>query len=127
MDRSGAEGAEVETRGRSPGLNPRRHPMGTSRAEHGGRRAPAVPGALASIVDRAGLADDGHLDLAGVFEAFLDLLRDVAGEAGGAEVVDGARGDENADLPAGLDGEALLDAVEGVGDAFERLEALDVG
>ena len=37
------------------------------------------------------------------------------------------RRDEDPHLAPGLDGERLLDAVERVGDAFQRLEALDVG
>ncbi len=67
--------------------------------------------ALAGIVNRARLANDCHFDLAWVLQALLDLLRDVAGEAGGAKVVDGVGGDEDAMFATGLVVDCLLDAV----------------
>ena len=91
------------------------------------RPAGAPPVGLPRVVDRARLADDGDLDLAGVLQALLDLLRDVAGQPGRPEVVDRVRLDEDPDLAPGLDGEALVDAVEGVGDPLQRLQPLDVG
>ena len=57
----------------------------------------------------------------------LDALGDIAGKDLGAAVVDGVGLDDDADLPAGLDRERLLDAFEGVGDSLQLLESLDVG
>ncbi len=63
----------------------------------------------------------------GVLHGLFDLLADVARQAHGAEVVDRLRLDQDANLAACLDGEGLVDAAEAVGDAFQLLQALDVG
>src|SRR5690349_17785686 len=80
---------------------------------------------LLRVLDGARLADDRDLDLARVGQVVLDLLDDVASEAGRREVVDLVRADEDPDLAARLDGERPLDAGEAVGDALQVLEALD--
>ena len=74
----------------------------------------------------AGLADHDDMDLAGVLHLVLDLLGDVVGEDGCLGVVDLVRLDHDADLAACLHGEGLLDAVMGIGDGLELLQALDV-
>src|SRR5688572_4135731 len=81
---------------------------------------------LAGVLDRAHLADDVDLDLAGVLELLLALLGDVLGELPGAEVVDALGGDEDADLAAGLDGVGAVDGFERGRDLLEVLEAADV-
>src|SRR2546421_11584502 len=65
-------------------------------------------GALFGVLHRARLADDRDLDLTGVLQRVLDLLRDVARETRGLEVVELLRLDHDADLPTRLDGERLL-------------------
>src|SRR3954454_7598488 len=85
-------------------------------------RAPA----LLRVLDRARLADHRHLDLTRVGQVVLDLLHDVAGEAGRGEVVDLLGAHEDPDLAAGLDGERALDPGEALGDPLQVLEALDV-
>src|SRR4051794_935301 len=60
---------------------------------------------LLGVLDGAGLADDGDLDLARVGQLLLDLLDDVAGEAARGQVVDLLRTHEDADLAPGLDRE----------------------
>src|SRR6056297_413485 len=88
------------------------------------RVAPAV--ASAGVLDGARLAYDRHLHLARVLHVLLDATGDVAREEDGAGVVDLVGLDDDADLAAGLDGVALLDAGEARGDRLERLEALEV-
>src|ERR1700693_179984 len=85
------------------------------------------PLSLLSEFDDAGLTDHRHLDLDRIAELAFDSLCDIAGENLGAAVVDGVRLDDDADLPARLDRERLLDAFERIGDAFQFFEPLDVG
>src|SRR3989442_15702695 len=63
------------------------------------------PHPSARQVARAGLPDDGHLDLSGIGHLLLDLARHVARQQGRLIVRHGARVDENADLAARLAGE----------------------
>src|SRR5579875_1337833 len=74
----------------------------------------------------ARLADHRHLDLAGIGHLLLDLARDIPGEQPRLLVGNRARIDDDAHLPACLDGEGLLDPAERVADPFEVLEALGV-
>src|SRR5262245_45230994 len=82
------------------------------------------PSTSFGIVDGARFPDDGHFDLAGVFELVLDAARDVLGEPDGFLVRHLFALDHDADLAAGLEGERLRDALEGVGDPLQLLEAL---
>src|SRR5579872_4731560 len=77
---------------------------------------------LLRVVDDALFADHHHLDLAGVLERLLDLADDVACHASRSQIVHILGLDDDADLAAGLDREALVDPVERVGDILERLE-----
>src|SRR5437773_8243236 len=81
---------------------------------------------LLGVLDRARLAYDRHLDLTRVLERFLDLLRDVAREPRGREVIDLLGLHDDADLATRLDRERLLDALEAVRDALELLQTLQV-
>src|SRR6266436_4378080 len=85
-----------------------------------------IPGWLLRILHGPRLADDRHLDLAGVGQLLLDLANDVAGEARRGEIVDLLRPHQDPDLAAGLDGKGTLDPGEAVGDRLEILEALHV-
>src|SRR4029450_7743583 len=51
--------------------------------------------ALLGVLDGAGLANNGHLDLARVRQLLLDLAHDVARESGRSEVVDLLRPNED--------------------------------
>src|SRR5205807_10213721 len=73
-----------------------------------------------------GLADHGDADLARVGELLVDLLGDVAGDHLGVDVVDPVGLDHDPDLPAGLHGEDLLDALVAAGDLLQAFQALDV-
>src|SRR5712691_6819803 len=93
------------------------------------RMAPptAVPSmSLAGKVHRAGLADDHHLDLAGVLELALDLAGDLLGELARLAVVDRVRGHHHAHLPARLDGEHFFHARELARDLLQLGEPLDI-
>src|SRR5688572_8342755 len=81
---------------------------------------------LPRILHRPHLADQRHLDLAGVLHLFLDLLGDVAGDLRADFVVDELGVDDHADFAAGLDGVGLANAVEAEGKVFEVAEALHV-
>src|SRR4030042_593153 len=80
----------------------------------------------AGIFDRSHLPNDGDLDLAGVIELVLDLRGRLLGQERGPVVGDLLGLDDDADLPAGLQGEGLLDAFERRGDLLELLQPLDV-
>src|SRR3989441_6389851 len=82
--------------------------------------------ALLGVLHRARLADDRHLDLPRVLHRLLDLLRDVAREPRGLQVVELVGLHDDADLAPRLDRERLLDAFEAVRDALQLLEPLDV-
>ena len=82
---------------------------------------------LLGVIDRARFADHLHLDLTGILHRLLDLLGDVAREAQRRQIVDVFRPDDDAHFAPGLQRVALLDAVEAVGDLFQRLDAADVG
>src|SRR5207237_1050182 len=87
---------------------------------------PSAPASSFRELDSARLADHGHLDLTGVLELVLDLAGDLVGEQHRRVVVDLLRLDDDTDLAAGLERVDLLDALVAGGDAFERLEPLDV-
>ena len=86
-------------------------PLGVVRVHLAAERGDVVPlhrarqrsRALLRDLDRAALADHGHLDLARVLELVLDLARDLVREEHGAVVVDLGRLDDDADLAAGLE------------------------
>src|SRR4030042_4982458 len=82
---------------------------------------------LSGIFHGPHLADDGDLDLPRIIELVLALLGDVLGHQSCPVIGDLLALDDNPDLPAGLEGEGLGDAVEGVGDLLELLPPLDVG
>src|SRR2546421_2661294 len=81
---------------------------------------------LFRVLHRSSLSDHRDLYLTGVLERVLDLLRDVAREPRGLEVVKLLRLHDDADLAARLDSEGLLDSGEAVRHALELLQALDV-
>ena len=95
-----------------------------SRIRWGAR--PGSPHRSLRELSRAGLTDHGHLDLPGILELLLDVPGDLVREEDGAVVVDLARLDDHADLPAGLKRVDLLDAVLARGDLLQGLEPLDV-
>ena len=70
----------------------------------------------------AGLAQDGHLDLAGIAQLVLDRPGDVAAEGRRAGVVEVLAVHEHPDLAARLDGVGLLDAREAQRQGFQLLE-----
>src|SRR5215471_8553649 len=82
--------------------------------------------ASARVLHGARLPNDRDLDLAGILELRLDLLGHVAGEPERLVVGQARRLDDDPQLPSGLDGERLLDALEAVRDVLELLQALDV-
>jgi len=71
----------------------------------------------------AQFAYDGHADLTGVFEAVLDLARDLVREDGGSVIVDHV-GFTSRERLAGLHGEASLDAGLRGRDALESSSRL---
>src|SRR5688500_5087380 len=87
----------------------------------------AVAAALPGKFRGPGFTNDGHLDLAGVFELVFNPSGDVLRQPDRLLVRDLLALDDDADFAAGLEGEGLGDAGERVGDAFQLLEALDVG
>src|SRR5829696_8358122 len=82
---------------------------------------------LTGVFNGTRLADDGDLDLSGVFQLVLDPPGDVLGQPDGLLVRDVIALDQDADLAAGLQRKRLRDALERVGDAFELFQPLDVG
>src|SRR3990170_6951429 len=81
---------------------------------------------LFRVLHRAPFADDGDLDLARVIQVLLYLLADLLRHPVGAEVINLFGLDDDAYLAAGLDGERLLDAREGVRHRLQRLQPLQV-
>src|SRR5215813_5457600 len=82
--------------------------------------------ALLRVIDRAGFADHGHLDLTGVLELVLDAARDVLGEPHRFLVGDLLALDHDPDFAAGLQRERLRDALEGIRDPLELFQPFDV-
>src|SRR3984885_5232636 len=78
------------------------------------------------VLDCTRLPDDGHLDLAGIFELLLDLSCDLVREHRRRVVVDRPRRDHHANLPAGLHRVDLVDALVPGRDVLEVPQALDV-
>src|SRR3990170_5339678 len=89
---------------------------------------PTLPpsGKLLRVLHRAPFADDGDLDLPRVVQVLLYLLADLLRHPVGAEVIDLFGLDDDAYLAAGLDGERLRDAGEGVRHRLQRLQPLQV-
>ena len=80
----------------------------------------------AGVVDGSGLADHGHLDLAGVVELLLDLAGDLVRHEDGVVIADLLRLHDHPDLAAGLQSVDALDARLLGGQLLEGLESLDV-
>ena len=80
------------------------------------RRAFYLCFGLLRVVDGLGLAQEIDLDLAGVGQLVLDLLGDVAREQHHLILRDLLGLDHDADLAAGLNGKAVGDAGEALGD-----------
>jgi hypothetical protein len=79
-----------------------------------------------AVLDGAGLPDDGHLDLPGVLELVLDAARDVLREPdASSSLIFSLSTMMRISRPA-WSANDFDDALEGVGDAFELLEPLDV-
>src|SRR5262245_47373339 len=78
-------------------------------------------------LDRAGLADHHDFDVAGVLHLGFDPLGDVLGELVRVEVGHDVRARHHAQLAAGLNRVAHVDALVGERDLFELREPLDVG
>src|SRR5207244_2806604 len=95
-------------------------PAGTTQETRGGRRS-------ASEFHGADLSHHRDLDLAGVLQLLLDLLRDVSGQDLGGQVVHILRLHHHADLTPCLHGEGLFDAGIRRADLLQSLEPLDVG
>src|SRR4051794_29319323 len=92
-----------------------------ARRRTSGARRPSL-----RVVHGARLADDRHLDLAGILELLLDLARNVPRERDRAVVVDVVGRDDHADLAAGLHRVDLVDAGVARRDVLEIAQALDV-
>src|SRR5690606_33310029 len=67
-----------------------------------------------------------HLDLTRVLQLLLETPSDLLAHVHHPLVVDPLRVDHDPDLPARLDREAALDALEALGDLFDLLQPLDV-
>src|SRR5215469_3189460 len=81
---------------------------------------------LPRVIDRTRFTYYAYLDLAGVVQAFLDLMRNTAGEAAGCVLVDFFRFHDDAYLAPGLDGEGFFYAGERVGNTLQCFQALDI-
>ena len=90
-----------------PGVTPSATRLATSRATSS-RIVAAIAVPLISSpgkTNRPRFSDDHHLDLTGVLKRLLDLLRDVARETRGGQVIDLLGLDDDADLTTRLDRE----------------------
>src|SRR3990170_2158251 len=112
---------------RSPTISTRRMPAPGPGGRPPGPRSRDAARRLLRVLHGARLADDRHLDLAGIGQRLFDLAHDVARQAHRGQVVDLFGPDQDAHLPPGLHGERLLHALEAVGDGLQVFEALDVG
>ena len=81
---------------------------------------------LLRVIDGLGLAHEIDLDLTGVGQLVLDLLGDVAREQHHLILRDLLGLDHDADLAAGLNGKAVGDAGEALGDFLELFQTLDI-
>src|SRR5437660_8615218 len=81
---------------------------------------------LAGKFTRAGLADDGDLDLTGVIELLFNGLGDVATEPGRVAVGGMGGVGDDAHLAAGLDSVGMFDAGKPGSKRFQLFQALDV-
>ena len=81
---------------------------------------------LFRVFDGGRLAQDVHLDLAGIFHLFLDLFGKLARQNDHLVLADLVGLDHHAHLAAGLNGIGLVDAGIAAGDLLKLLEALDV-
>src|SRR5262249_30719077 len=91
---------------------------------HPATRHPPAP-ALFPLVDSTGLAVDGDLDLARLFELVFNPPRDVLGEPHRLFVGNLLALDHDPDLTSCLERERLRHAFERVGNPFELLETFD--
>ena len=85
-----------------------------------------VPVRLFRELDGARLANDADLDLTRILHFVLDALDDLLRKDERAGIVDVLGLNHDANLAARLNGEALFNALERIGDFLELLEALDV-
>ena len=81
---------------------------------------------LFCVIDGAALADDIDLDLAGVIQRVLDLLRDLAGQQDDLIVADNVGLDHDAHFTASLNGKGLFHALEAGRDLLQIFQTLDV-
>ena len=81
---------------------------------------------LFCVIDGAALADDIDLDLAGVIQRVLDLLRDLAGQQDDLIVADHVGLDHDAHFTASLNGKGLFHALEAGRDLLQIFQTLDV-
>ena len=82
---------------------------------------------LFCVIDGAGFADDGDLDLTGVGHLVLDLTREVEAEFRSIHVVDLVSTYDDTQLAACLDSVGLDNSGVGHGHLLELLEAVNVG
>ena len=71
-------------------------------------------------------ADDDDFDLAWVFQFRFDAFDDVVDQQDTVRFIQLVRFDHDADFAAGLDGEAVFDAIERFGDFFEFRQAFQI-
>ena len=81
---------------------------------------------LLRVFDNLRLAQDMHLDLTGILQLVLDALGELARQNDHLILGHLLGLDHHADLTAGLNGVALLDAGIGARDLLELLQTLDV-
>src|SRR5262245_32117085 len=74
--------------------------------------APSSQSPLLGVINGAGFADDGHLNLAGVLELILDAAGDILREPDGLLIRDFFAFDHDADFTARLERERLRHAFE---------------
>lgn len=66
------------------------------------------------------------LDLTGIFHFILNAFNDIASNDNDLIVADDIGLNENSDFAAGLDSEAVVDSLEGVGDAFKFFKTFNI-
>lgn len=81
---------------------------------------------LFSVFGCPALPYDADLDLSGIFKLGLDALGDLPCDDNDIRIGYGIGADHDADLTSCLDGKALVDAFEGVGDLLQFFKAFDV-
>lgn len=81
---------------------------------------------LFCIIHHPRFADDDDFDLAWVFQFRFDAFDDVVHQQDTVRFIQLVRFDHDADFAAGLDGEAVFDAIERFGDFFEFRQAFQI-